>query len=210
VVDAEVVPQRLEDGVAEAQGDQVLDRLLAEIVVDAEDLRFGEGVRHRIVDLTEGFEVAPDRLLQHHPIVGLGQAGGAHGRDDAGVKRRRDGEEAGAGAVADLVLERLEALGAGGVDGQIVEARVEPIPGVVGPGVVGPGLVLDGGAHLGDIVVATFVGAGGADDLQAVRQQAVVLEEIERRQQHPHGQIAAAAEEHQCRHARVVSRTRSA
>ena len=33
-----VVPDRLEDGVGEAKGEDVLDRLLAQVVVDAEDL----------------------------------------------------------------------------------------------------------------------------------------------------------------------------
>ena len=37
VVDMRVVPQRLEQGVGEAQRHQVLHRFLAEIVVDAED-----------------------------------------------------------------------------------------------------------------------------------------------------------------------------
>ena len=37
VVDRQVVPERLEQGVGEAQRDQVLHRLLAEVVVDAED-----------------------------------------------------------------------------------------------------------------------------------------------------------------------------
>jgi hypothetical protein len=205
VVDRQAVPQRLEDGVAEAQGDQVLDRLLAEVVVDAEDLVLGEGVGDGVVDLEEGLEVPADGLLQHHAVGRLGQAGGLQGGDDAAVERGRDGEEAGHTAggahVADLVLERLQAGGIGGVDRQIVEAGVEPGPGGVRPCVVGLGLALDRGADLGDVFLAALVRAGRADDLQPVGQQAVVLEEIERRQQHPHGEIAAAAEQHQGRHA---------
>ena len=42
VVDVLPVPQRLEDAVGEAEDEQVLDRLLAEVVVDAIDLLLDE------------------------------------------------------------------------------------------------------------------------------------------------------------------------
>ena len=45
VVDRGRVPQRLEQHVGEAQRQQVLHRLLAEIVIDAEDLLLGEHAR---------------------------------------------------------------------------------------------------------------------------------------------------------------------
>jgi hypothetical protein len=38
VVDVVAVPERLEDGVGEAEDQQVLHRLLAQVVVDAVDL----------------------------------------------------------------------------------------------------------------------------------------------------------------------------
>jgi hypothetical protein len=76
----------------------------------------------------EGLQIAADRLLQHDPVVDLGQTRGAHGGDDLRIEGRRDGEEGGHGSVADLVLERLQALGAGGVDGQIVEPGLHPLP----------------------------------------------------------------------------------
>ena len=38
VVDIVAVPQRLKDGVGKAEGQDILDRLLAQIVVDAVDL----------------------------------------------------------------------------------------------------------------------------------------------------------------------------
>jgi hypothetical protein len=47
VGDALAAPQRLEQGVAEAQRHQVLHRGLAEVVVDAEGLRLGEHRAHR-------------------------------------------------------------------------------------------------------------------------------------------------------------------
>ena len=42
VIDVVAVPQRLEDRVAEAQRDEVLDGLLAQVVIDPEDLPLGE------------------------------------------------------------------------------------------------------------------------------------------------------------------------
>ena len=39
VVDVLAVPERLEDAVREAEDEEVLDRLLAEVVIDPEDLR---------------------------------------------------------------------------------------------------------------------------------------------------------------------------
>ena len=47
VVDDIGVPQPLENRIGEAQREQVLDGFLAEIMVDAEGLRFGEHLRRR-------------------------------------------------------------------------------------------------------------------------------------------------------------------
>ncbi len=47
VVDVVAVPGGLEDAIAEAEDEDVLHRLLAKVVVDAEDLVFGE----HLVDL---------------------------------------------------------------------------------------------------------------------------------------------------------------
>ena len=55
-VDVVAVPQRLEHAVGEAKRHHVLDRLLAQVVVDAEDLRLLEHVEHLAVEL--------ERLLQ--------------------------------------------------------------------------------------------------------------------------------------------------
>ena len=42
VIDIAAVPDRLEDAVGKAKHQKVLNRLLAEIVIDSEDLVFGE------------------------------------------------------------------------------------------------------------------------------------------------------------------------
>ena len=59
------IPQPLEDRVGEAQRQQVLHRLLAEVVVDAEDLRLAEHRADLVVDLARRGEVVADRLFQH-------------------------------------------------------------------------------------------------------------------------------------------------
>ena len=50
MVDVVAVPDRLEQAVGEAEGEDVLRRLLAEEVVDAEDLLLGEGLVQRGVE----------------------------------------------------------------------------------------------------------------------------------------------------------------
>ncbi len=63
MLDGILVPQRLEQCVSEAQREQVLHRLLAEIVVDAEDAVFGEGGFQRLLDLQARGKVVAERLL---------------------------------------------------------------------------------------------------------------------------------------------------
>ena len=63
------VPDRLEEGVGEAEDEEVLHRLLAQVVVDAEDGWLGEdGVERRVERLRRG-EVAAEGLLDDHPRV---------------------------------------------------------------------------------------------------------------------------------------------
>ena len=50
VVDVAPVPDGLEDGVGEAQGEDVLDRLLPEVVVDPVHLLLGERGVHDLVE----------------------------------------------------------------------------------------------------------------------------------------------------------------
>jgi hypothetical protein len=58
VVDVVAVPDRLEQPVREAERQHVLDRLLAQVVVDAEDLRLATP-RARAVELLRGRQVVP-------------------------------------------------------------------------------------------------------------------------------------------------------
>ena len=99
VVDGVAVPDPLEDGVAEAEDEDVLHRLLAEVVVDAEDLRLVEDVMQGALQLARGVQVTAERLLDDQPRAldqslarsGLAMAGrrptaGSPGRPAAPVR----------------------------------------------------------------------------------------------------------------------------
>ncbi len=88
VVDIARIPERLEQRVGEPGHEQVLHALLAEVVVDPEDLPLGEHGADGIVDGPSGGEVAPDRLLQHHPRR-LGDHALAAQRVTDGAEQRR-------------------------------------------------------------------------------------------------------------------------
>ena len=67
VVDVAPVPERLEDAVAEPEDQQVADGLLAQVVVDAIDLRLAEDLADLAVEPLRGLEVVAERLLDDDP-----------------------------------------------------------------------------------------------------------------------------------------------
>ncbi len=114
VIDVSLIEERLENAVCEPQDEDVLDRFLAEIVIDAEDLPFVEHFGDRIVDRERARQVASDRFLDDQPrercFVDRGDEPGAreilHRRHE---RRRWDGQiiDAIAGQPA-FVLDRIE------------------------------------------------------------------------------------------------------
>ena len=66
-LDIASVPDRFEDGVGEAEGQDVLDGLLAHVVVDPKNLVLVERRVHRIVELPRALQVPAVRLLDHEP-----------------------------------------------------------------------------------------------------------------------------------------------
>ena len=71
-------PQWLEQGITEAQRDQVLHRFLAKVMVDAKDLALFEYRADLFIDELGGSQVAAQRLFQDDPRrrrdqVGVGQ-----------------------------------------------------------------------------------------------------------------------------------------
>ena len=93
VVDVVLVPDRLEDPVGEPQGKDVLDRLLAEVVVDAVDLGLIEVPLELRVELLGTPEVPPERLLYDQPrpaaVLAFVQPSLAQVLHDGGEERRR-------------------------------------------------------------------------------------------------------------------------
>jgi hypothetical protein len=94
VVDVSSIPDRLEHGIREPERQHVLHGLLAEEVVDAENLSFQELLRQRAVDFAERREVVAQRLLHHDPAVlpvlsetRLGQPAG-NGAEERGRRRQ--------------------------------------------------------------------------------------------------------------------------
>ncbi len=65
--DVEVVPDRLQKGVGEAKEDHVLDRVLAQVVIDAKNIFFGKYFVHRFVERYGRPQVVAKRLFNHHP-----------------------------------------------------------------------------------------------------------------------------------------------
>ena len=89
VVDVLAVPDRLEEAVGEPQREHVQRRLLAEEVVDAEDLAPRRKTSWtRVVELARRLEVGAERLLHDHARA-LGQAGLAERPHDRAGGRRR-------------------------------------------------------------------------------------------------------------------------
>ncbi len=67
VVDVVAVPDWLEEAVGEPEGQDVLHRLLAEEVVDAEDLLLVEDLVQHVVERDRTGQVGAERLLHDHP-----------------------------------------------------------------------------------------------------------------------------------------------
>src|SRR4029450_2625436 len=86
------IPQRLEQPIAESKREQVLHRLLAEIVVDAEGPLLRKGGGYRVVDGAKRGEVGAQRLLQADPRLLPGQSCGSK-PGDGRLKQRRCGRE---------------------------------------------------------------------------------------------------------------------
>ena len=60
------IPDGLQKAVGEAEDQQVLDRFLAQVVVDAEDIFFRKSLVQRVIQLARRDQIAPERLLQDH------------------------------------------------------------------------------------------------------------------------------------------------
>ena len=80
VVDVISIPHVLKNAVGEAEDEDVLHRLLAQVVVDAEDLVLIEHLVHVVVQLARALEVVAEGLFDDgaNPASGLGGIGMIH------------------------------------------------------------------------------------------------------------------------------------
>ena len=202
VGDVVAVPDRLEDRVGEAQHQDVLHRLLAEIVVDAEDLvLLGTGLHHLVEGLGAGV-VGAEGLLDHHPAaLAVGQqAGGGEGAAAAAVEGRRhreiEGAVAAGGALAVEVVEPFAQAHDRGRIGEVgrlvVERRSEAFPGL--------GIAGDGGGHrfghaAAELLIAPGA-AGAAQHGEFTGQPPLAVELEQGGHQFAVGEVTAGPEDH--------------
>ena len=103
---------RLDEPVREPEHEDVLHRLLAEEVVDAEDLVFAPALVQLLVERERGREIGAERLLDHQPAPAVGLVGEPGLRDGLGrvgehAGRQREVEDRGA---VEHVLEHAQRL----------------------------------------------------------------------------------------------------
>src|SRR5258705_11865437 len=65
MIDIAAVPDRLEDAVGKAEDDDVLNRLFAEIMVDAVNLALVEHFSERAIESAGGFEIVAEGFLDN-------------------------------------------------------------------------------------------------------------------------------------------------
>ena len=98
------VPDGLEERIGETEGQNVLHRFFAQVMVNAENLRFVEIGREHAIQLPGGFQVIADRFFHHNPgAIPIQPRIGQEFRDFAEHPRRR-------GHIKDTVGFRLPFL----------------------------------------------------------------------------------------------------
>ena len=200
VVDVLAVPERLEDAVGEAQDQDVLDGLLAEIVVNPVDLPLAEHPRDQPVQLLGALEVAAEGLLDDDPreaVAAPRQPRSAQVGHDRRVEARRRR------AIEEPVRVPLEGLAQARVEGGILgvaravgEAGREPVPDGL-RGRLDPGEGGDRLAHPPAEGLARHLRAGHREDAERLREGPPLVEAPERRNELALRQISGGSEDHQ-------------
>jgi hypothetical protein len=206
VVDVLAVPQRLEQPVGEAQHEQVLDHLLPQVVVHAEDARLVEVAMQPRVQCPGAGEICAEGLLDDdaHPASrpGTGQARGAQVVHHSPEEGRSHGEiEEAVAPGASLAIQLAQALS---------QARVVLLPGEIHGHVVEPlsedlpchGIqllhgLLEALSHAGAEGLAVHPRERGSHQGEALGQQAPLEEPEQGRQQLAPGKIARGAKENE-------------
>ena len=116
MVDVLLGEERLEDRVAEAEAQDVLDGLFPEVVIDAVDLALVEDARDDRTQLARAREVGPERLLDDDArprrlALAVDEARGREIADDSGKELGRDRQiEQATAAETELGVEVVEPL----------------------------------------------------------------------------------------------------
>ena len=183
-------------------------------MVDAERLPFLEDAEDLAVERPGRVEIGAERLLDHHPTPAarllVGEARGAEILDDDRERlgRRRQVEQHVAlGAMPPG--DRLERLAEPAKRGRVVEIPfviVDPA-GQPAPGRrfrVDRADLARAAGEFGAKLLARIVAAADAEHRELLRQQLGARQIDHRGQQQPLGQVAGAAEDHQCRRRRLL------
>ena len=193
------VPERGEHGVGHPKREQVLHRLLAQVVIDAIDLVLAPQGEQRLVQTVGGGQILAERLFDDDPLPPRQprEAGGGELLIDHGEKIGRDrqveervvgGSGAGRHLRHQLPQPRIS-FGVADLARCVMQPRLEPLPSLLieGPTCVEAGdlLPLLAAEGLGGHVVA-----GHADDGEVVGQESVTCQVVECRHEQPLGQVA--------------------
>ena len=182
---------RLDEPVREPEHEHVLHRLLAEEVVDAEDLVFAPVPVQLLVQRERGLEVGAERLLDHEPAPAVRLVGETGLRDRLG----RVGEHAGRQReVEDRGTVEHDVQAAQRLDRDVAAVELDAVDELVEVLLVDVDAVhVDRGAQVLVELVGRPLLARVADDLQVLEPLAV-LEREQRGEQQPRGEVARRTE----------------
>ncbi|MNH10907.1 hypothetical protein D3C79_703980 [compost metagenome] len=207
MIDVVVVPERFEQAVGKAADEDVLHRLFAQVVVDTVDLLFAHDLEQAGVERLGAGQVRAEGFFHHHPAKAIGfveQAGGAQALHHFAEKARRGGQvehRVGTGVAANAFGDGLVGGLVEKVAGQVTDALGQARPELVIQALAGAFTGLVALAHEGFQARGEFTVGGGvmvdADDPQALVEQAVAAQVVQRRHQQALDQVAIGAKQEQ-------------
>ena len=203
VVDVVAVPDRLKQGVGEAEGQDILHRLLAQVMIDAEDLGFVEEFGEVAVQGPGRVQVAAERLFHHDAVphavlveLRPGQFPG-HGLDHGGWQAQVK-DAVGPGIPLPVLVRQLpgqfaEDLGLLQVGGHEGQVSGEAAPALFGQGAAG--VLVHARFEVAVKGLLFHMLVAGADDAKLFRQPAIHVKAIDGRDELAPGQVAGGSED---------------